>query len=263
MPDHAAARWFLPGAAPLAHQRLVLCFPHAGGDPRTFLGLQPGIGDAAQIVPVVMPGRGHRAGETVPASITDLAGEVAEAIAGAAGSPVYLLGHSLGAVIAFEVARWLRRLPALRHLVASGCPAPSLQPTPQVVRAARLRGQAFAEAVAQLGGLPAQVLADTELAGLLLPPLQAEARLLASYHYQPGTPLPIGVTLVNGTSDPQVDEVSLRPWRRECLHPPACHWVAGGHFYFITKPMALASVLRSLLDADRAAAAPGHHVELI
>lgn len=262
MLDPTAARCFLPGAAPLADQPLVFCFPHAGGDPRTFLGLQPGIGDAAQIVPVVMPGRGHRADEPVPTSITDLADEAAEVIGAAAGRPLYLLGHSLGAVIAFEVARLLSELPALRHLVASGCPAPSLQPTPPVVQAARLEGQAFAEAVARLGGLPQEVVADAELAELLLPPLQAEARLLASYRYQPGTPLPIGLSLVNGTSDPQVDEVSLRPWHRECLYLPACHWAAGGHFYFIARPMALASVLRSLLDADRAAA-PGDHVELI
>lgn len=262
MADHFTADWFLPGSQPFTRPRLVFCFPHAGGDPRAFRSLQPGIGDAAQIVPIAVPGRGHRGGERAPGSLSELAARAAEAIAAVADRPVYLLGHSLGGVVAFEVARRLSALPALRHLVASGCVAPMLQPAAEVVHIAKLEGRAFTEAVARLGALPPEVAADQELAGLLLPPLQEDARMLAGYRYQPAQPLPIGVSLINGVCDPHVDEVSLHPWRRECLHPPACHWADGGHFYFLSKPMALAGVLRSLAGAAGPAPAD-HHVELI
>jgi surfactin synthase thioesterase subunit len=255
--------WFPPDTAESPRERLLFCFPHAGGDPRAFLDWQPGIGNAAAVVAVGMPGRGHLLGQVAPAGIAELADGVAGAIAEAADRPVYLFGHSLGALIAFEVARRLGGLPALRHLVASGCAAPSLVPAPDIVRVAELEGRAFAEAVAFLGGLPPELLADPELSELLLPVLRADARLVAGYRYRPAAPLPIGVSLINGINDPLVDDAALQPWQRECIRPPACHWVAGGHFFFARKPQAVVDVLSALFRADSAAVPADRHVELI
>lgn len=264
MPTQPEAHWFLPGPARSPRERLIFCFPQAGGDPRAFLDWQPGIGTAAEIIPVGMPGRGHRRGEAAPASIAELADGAAEAITAVADRPLYLFGHSLGALIAFEVARRLGDLPALRHLVVSGCAAPSLLPTPHLAAAAKLGGQAFAEAIGFFGGLPPEIIADRELTELLLPAVQADARLFARYRYRPAAPLAVGVSLINGINDPHVDDAALQPWHRECLYPPARYWAAGGHFYFARRPQAVVDVLGSLLRADGAVAAPAqHHVELI
>jgi surfactin synthase thioesterase subunit len=255
-------RWLLPGTARPARSPLIFCFPHAGGDPRDFLSWQPDLGDTAQVVPMAMPGRGHRLGEAAPATITELADSAAAAVAATADRPAYLAGHSLGALLAFEVARRLRDLPALRHLVASGCAAPALQPSPRVVAAAGLDGPDFADAVRDLGGFPPILDAEPELARLVLPALQADARLLAGYRYQAAAPLPFGISLVNGVHDPDIDDDALRPWSRECLRPPACHWAAGGHFYLTGRPRAVIDVISAVLRADGDAGA-AHHVELI
>ena len=236
------SRWFLPGTLGSARERLVFCFPQAGGDPRTFLDWQPTIGDAAGIVPVVMPGRGHRLAEAPPTDVAVLADGAAEAISAVADGPVYLFGHSLGALVAFEVARRLAGVPALRHLVASGCTAPALVPAPHVVRTARLQGQDFVAEVGRYGGLPPEFLADPELGELLLSPLQADAQLFAGYR-----------SVVNGSNDPLVDDVSLQPWQRECRYPVTYHWVAGGsHFYLVRDPRPVLDVLSALLRADGA-----------
>lgn len=243
----------------------IFCFPHAGGESRTFLAWQPALGVDAELVAVGMPGRGHRADEPPPASIAAFADDVAAEIEAAADRPTYLFGHSLGALVAFEAARRLDGNPMLRHLVASGCSAPSLLPTPRVVRTSKLEGREFAAAAAFFGGLPPEVLATEELLDLFLPSVQADFRLVAGYEYRPAPPLSIPVTLVNGTDDPHVTREALRAWDIESVRPPQTHWTVGGHFYFNVDPEPLLGVLRAIVQADGATApaVDDHHIEFI
>ncbi|WP_245601732.1 thioesterase II family protein [Hamadaea tsunoensis] len=262
MPGHPA-RWFHPALDEVPPGPRVFCFPHAGGNPRTFLSWQPllespGDGCTPRIVVVGMPSRGHRAHELPTTSVTDLADGAAEAIARVAGEhPAYLFGHGLGAVVAFETARRLRGVPGVRHLIASGCLAPSSLPSNRTMRTAGLRGREFADAVALSGGLPPEIVAAEQLHDLLLPGLQADFRLAAEYEYRSASPLTIGLTLING-QDSGTDPAALLPWRDETVETPAYHWAPGGHFYFQQRPRAVADLLRTLT-----ASAPAHHVELI
>ncbi|CAL9378241.1 Thioesterase PikA5 [Streptomyces sp. enrichment culture] len=239
------------------------CFPHAGGNPRSFLAWQQELGAAAQIVAVCPPGRAHRFREPAMASVTELADGVAEVIAETEGS-FLLFGHSLGAVLAFEVARRLRGVPGLRHLVASGCSAPSLLPTRRVVETARLEGKAFTEAVGFFGGLPPEVVADEALAELLLPNLRADFRMVAEYEYREDTPLTVPVTLINGVDDPHVKEAGLEHWARDCVGGLDQRWVEGGHFYFQDDPGTVTGILASLVGAvSEDGLDTAGHVELI
>ncbi|MFF2192579.1 thioesterase II family protein [Streptomyces sp. NPDC058157] len=282
-----ASPWFLTSetAAGLDSDAVrVYCFPHAGGNPRTFLGWQPALDGHALVAAVCPPGRAHRFREPAPVSLAALADGAAAAIALAedrpgirarALPPFLLFGHSFGAALAFEVARRLDGVHGFAGLVASGCAAPSLLPTPRVVETARLEGRAFAEAVGFFGGLPPEVVRDEALQELLLPHLKADFRMVAAHRHHPGPPLTVPVTLLNGTDDPHVGPAALDPWSRECATPPERQWTAGGHFYFEDRPDAATSLLSSLAHAAAAAAkvtkpaasgstAPGaEYVELI
>ncbi|MCX5381116.1 thioesterase II family protein [Streptomyces sp. NBC_00091] len=264
-----ASPWFLTSetaAAPAPAAR-VYCFPHAGGNPRTFLGWQPGMDPDAQILAVCPPGRGPRFREPAPASLAELADGSAIAIARATTDdrPFLLFGHSFGAALAFEVARRLDGVRGFAGLVVSGCSAPSLLPTPRVVEAARLEGRAFTEAVGFFGGLPPEVMEDETMQELLLPHLKADFRMVAGYRYRPGAPLAVPVTLLNGTEDPHISAPALEAWSRECAAEPDRHWADGGHFYFEDRPDAVTSVLRPLArDAAAGATRNGdQYVELI
>jgi medium-chain acyl-[acyl-carrier-protein] hydrolase len=250
--------WFVTRRGDTARDAVVFCFPHAGGGTRTFLDWQPALGDDAQIVAVCRPGREHRAAEPAP-TIEEYVQGAADAIRDfdrADGRPIYLFGHSLGALVAFEVTRRLAGLPGLRHLVASGCSAPSLLPSRRVLGISRLQGREFAEAIAFFGGLPPEVVADEELQEVLLPGLVADFRMAVGYRYRPGPPLPVGLSLIVGRDDPHVGPEQIDPWRREVTEPPACHWVDGGHFYFEERAELATGLLRDLVRADQ-------HVELI
>ncbi|HEX6467759.1 MAG TPA: alpha/beta fold hydrolase [Streptosporangiaceae bacterium] len=251
--------WFVTaGAEPPPGAARVFCFPHAGGSPRLFLGWQPALGGDAQVLAVCRPGREHRAHEPAPTieEYIDGAAAAIRAVSASDDRPVYLFGHSLGALVAFEVTRRLAGLPTLRHLVASGCSAPSLLPSQRVRDIAGLEGKAFAEAIVFFGGLPAEVVADDELRELLLPGLIADFHMAVGYRYRPAEPLPVGLSLICGRDDPHVGPAQLEPWRDEVKDAPACHWADGGHFYFERGPEAAIDLLLTLVRAD-------HHVELI
>lgn len=254
----STADWFISrgGAAPGSPR--IFCFPHAGGSPRAFLDWQAHLGEDAEIVAVCRPGREHRAAEPAP-TITELADGAAAAIAAvteADARPFLLFGHSLGALIAFEVCHRLPGGVLPRQFVASGCSAPPLLPSQRVKDIATLTGAEFAEAIGFFGGLAPEVIADPDLRDLLLPGLIADFRMAVGYRYQRRPRLAVPATVVVGREDPHVKTAQAGPWEEEFTWPPDRHWVAGGHFYFDPDPGAVTGILRELVAADQ-------HVELI
>jgi medium-chain acyl-[acyl-carrier-protein] hydrolase len=256
----AASDWFLGRGGPAGPGiPRIFCFPHAGGSPRAFLDWQAGLDGVAEIQAVCRPGREHRSAEPAPTigELIDGATAAITEVTEADGRPGYLFGHSLGALVAFEVCRRLAGTAAQpQHFVASGCSAPPLLPSARVREIATLTGQEFAEAVGFFGGLPAEVIADEDMRDLLLPGVIADFRMAVGYRYRSGPPLAVPATLVVGRDDPHVKLAQVERWREEFSWPPECHWVDGGHFYFEPRPDAIVAILRDLVQADQ-------HVELI
>jgi surfactin synthase thioesterase subunit len=253
-----AADWFVSRGETSPWVVRLFCFPYAGGNPRNFLDWQTALEGEAEVLGVCAPGRWHRAGEPVP-TFDELAEGAAAAIASLAGQdarPVYLFGHSLGALVAFEAARHLRELPVLRHLVVSGMPWPSIVPTKRVLELGALEGKEFAAALAQFGGLPPELVHDDELLELLLPGVIADFRMAVHYRYRPAPPLSIDVTVVNGREDAEVGPAEVEGWRRECRNEPTIRWSDGDHFYFEEHPGFATDLLLEIIRADQ-------HVELI
>ncbi len=252
------ADWFISSGTAAPWSMRIFCFPHAGGSPRAFLDWQAELGEDAEIVAVCRPGREHRAAEPAPTieEFIDGATAAITEITEADGRSCYLFGHSLGALVAFEVCRRLSGLAAPRRFIASGLSAPSLLPSQRVRDIAKLSGAAFAEAIGFFGGLPAEVIADEEVRDLLLPGVIADFHLAVGYRYTPGPRLGVPAVLVVGRDDPHVGAAEIEPWNDEFTWPPERYLVDGGHFYFEPQPTALLDILASLVRADQ-------HVELI
>lgn len=214
--------------SPWPELRLV-CFPHAGGSASAFRTWPAGLPQAVELWSAELPGRGARAGEAPVADRERIVTEIADGLPD--GVPLALFGHSLGAVLAYETARELRRrgLPVPRLLVASAREAPHLPHPGEPVHA--LGDEAFLAAVQRLGGTPAEVLAEPDLVELALPALRADFRISETYAFRREAPLDVPILAIGGVDDPDVTPADLEAWEEHTTAGCRTTLFAGGHFF--------------------------------
>ncbi|WP_331727798.1 alpha/beta fold hydrolase (plasmid) [Streptomyces coelicoflavus] len=234
------SRWLTGRPPTQPPRRHLYCFPHSGGLPGEFVRWRIQL-TGTQVYGICPPGRGSRAGEP---AIADLGTLVRELLEETEFVPPYdLFGHSLGALIAYEVARELfaRGRPLPERLIVSAFPAPHL-PRPVTGLADTPDEELVASLNERYGGIPAYLAADTELMALLLPVFRADFALLDGYSHRPGESLPVPMEVVGGDTD-EVTADQLKQWERHSTSTVRVHRFAGGHFYFREEPAPLLTVL--------------------
>jgi surfactin synthase thioesterase subunit len=220
--------WRRPVPRPGAGLRL-LCFPPAGAGASTFRawgGLLPQV----EVLAVQYPGRQDRFAEPCPERMPALADAIAAAVAADLPGPVAFFGHSMGAVVAYEVARRLAAVgvPEPRHLVVSAHPAPTRE---RSSRPAADTDEAVLDYLRMLGGANAALLDDPDLRELTMPMVRADLRLIGAYRYAPGPPLACPVTAVVGAADSTCGAVDVVDWAARTTGPFDLAVLPGGHFY--------------------------------
>ncbi|MFI7670158.1 thioesterase II family protein [Nocardia sp. NPDC049526] len=233
---------------PQAPIRLV-CFAHAGGSPAAFRNWPAALAPDAEVWTVTLPGRAGRVREPFATDWPPLVEEIAEVLAGQVSAPLVLFGHSLGALLAFEVARALTRngTPP-RHLVASGRVAPTRTIVPPAVPG---DDRDLVELLdVHYGGVPDQVRALPELLAHFLPIARADLELLRGYRYRPAAPLPCPIASWIGESDPDAAPERLRPWAFETTARFTERTFPGGHFYLRDHEQSVLDAVADLLDED-------------
>ncbi|GIF15025.1 thioesterase II family protein [Actinoplanes teichomyceticus] len=223
----------------------LVCLPHAGGSAPFFHPLAGALAPAAEVLAVQYPGRQERRSEPLIDSIDELAGHVTEELLTRTGRPVVLFGHSLGGLLAFEVARLLG---AKGHppagLIVSGRRAPHL------IRAGDrhlLADRDLLRHIATLGGTDPRVLADEELIRMALTVLRADYRAVETHRHEPGPPLGCPVTVLTGRDDPEVTAEDAQAWRRHTTADFEVITFPGGHFYLVEQQQAVIRVLSQRL----------------
>lgn len=235
--------------APEAPLRLVY-FPHAGGAANSGFQLSAALPPVAEVISVQYPGRHDRFGEPHLDSLTALADEITPWLDALDDKPMAFFGHSMGSVLAFEIARRLQAEAededaAPTHLFVSGRRAPT------IVREERVHLMDDAGLVADLRvlqGTDDSVFDDPEVMRLVLPAVRADYRAIETYVYEPGPPLACPVTAVIGDSDPRVDRAEAEPWRQQTTGEFRLEVFPGGHFYLGEGALGVADLLRDGLS---------------
>jgi medium-chain acyl-[acyl-carrier-protein] hydrolase len=222
-----AVSWF-PGIDGATSPRLFW-FPHAGGGTNVVV---PGA------VAVRLPGREARMAEAPFERMAPLVDALANAIEGYLDQPFAFFGHSMGAVVAFELARELRRRgrPLPSRLIASAARAPQFRRN-HVPQPAPPDGQLLRELK-----IPA------ELERAVLPSLRADTALYRNYIYSEDAPFDFPIRAYGGLDDANIRREHLEGWREQTAGTFAVRTFRGGHFYMQES----AVEFRAALEADLA-----------
>ncbi|HMC62928.1 MAG TPA: thioesterase domain-containing protein, partial [Candidatus Solibacter sp.] len=239
-----AAAWF-PGAA--EHEGLRLFwFPHAGGGTGQLSG-------HPQVCPVRLPGRESRLAEAPFERMVPLVEALANAIEPYLvepylARPFAFFGHSMGAVVAFELARLLRRRhqPLPKMLIASSARAPQYRRN-YVPPATPGDEQLLAE-LRRLRGIPNELLDDPAVMRSVLPALRADSGLYRNYVYAEDEPLACPVRAYGGAGDENVLREHLAAWAQQTSGSFALRLFPGGHFYWNADRAALEQALAEDLE---------------
>lgn len=229
---------------------ILFYFPFAGGNAAANLSWQAMLGPALELQVALLPGRGTRLFEAPLYDLDELVTQLTRAVIDQADRRFAFFGHSLGALVAFEVARTLRRQG--RHGPASLWVSGAEGPQTRVVKR-RLRDLPEAELIEALHeyqGTPVELLSDREMMRLLLPGLRADFSLNECYSYRPEAPLDLPIHLLYGDRDPYVEPERTAGWARETTRPLCRHRYPGDHFFINAHQADITALLAAELGND-------------
>jgi surfactin synthase thioesterase subunit len=228
----------------------LVCFAHAGGGPGAYRKWPAALAPDIEVWTVTLPGRASRSDEVLPESWLELIEELADALdSHADGDLPALLGHSLGGVVAYEVARRLEhrggRSP--RHLFVSGCRAPH-----RLDGGWRLPdddGRLVSEVDQRFGAVPSAVRGEGELLARFVPILRADLELASTYEWRPGQKVRCPVTAMAGVEDKTGPPREMRHWREHTDGDFRLATFRGSHFFIHSELRSVTRVIRRALVA--------------
>lgn len=241
-------RWFPQSQRQSAPALQLYCFPFAGGSASTYQRWAQSLPKYVDVLPVELPGRGMRFKEPAITSLSELIGEIAQPLSERLSGPFAFFGHSMGALISFELTRHLRRKFGLSpaHLFVSARPGPGLRETRAPTY--NLPEAEFVEEIRRLNGTPPEVIENPGLMRLLIPTLRADFQVNQTYQYERGAPLSCPITVFGGLGDDDVPKESLFVWREETSDEFKLRMLPGDHFFLRTSELLLLRLLSGALS---------------
>ncbi len=244
--DSAALRSRQMAAIPL------ICLPFAGAGPSFFKDWCP-LTKSLDIVAPLFPGREKRFLEEpyrdVVQAIDGIYREVLELIG--KRDSVLIFGHSLGAVLAHELAHRFtaKREVRVEQLVVSGSPGPW---SPRRRRATGLDDQGFLDQVREFAGYDHPALNDPDMREMLLPLLRADVEMHENYDPPEGRVFNVPITSVRGTHDELVSAEEAAQWQSATTEPLQLKEIPGGHMYLTNQAEKLLRLIEGFVATPEA-----------
>lgn len=226
----------------------LFCFPHAGGGASLFKRWPRFLSEDIELFALQLPGRESRFGDPLMTEINRTMTTLHDDFPFDSEVPFVFLGHSMGALLAFELCRELRRTKGVQpfHFIASGATAP--QCCQKKRKISKLSDADFLEKIKSYGGIEDCLLRDQELMSLLLPMLRADFSIFESYDYTDGRPFSFEMTTITGTEDATCEFEDVLKWDKHIEGTVRHVKVPGGHFFIKESPMQVLEIVNQLCD---------------
>ncbi len=224
----------------------LFCFSYAGGGASVFRQWQATLPDQIEVCPVQLPGRENRISEPLITNLDELVDIASVELASYFDSPFAFYGHSIGARIAFELARNVHRKLGVRPccLIVSGSRAPHI-PEPNPLH--HLPDNEFMNELRRFSGTPEAVLQSKELMEMFLPILRADFSVDETYVYSEALPLDCPIFVFGGTDDAEAKIEELKAWADHTSNAFSLEMISGGHFFLQTERNLLLQSIRGIL----------------
>jgi medium-chain acyl-[acyl-carrier-protein] hydrolase len=226
--------WLMPLRRGAGGASGLICFPYGGGSAAVFHGWGERLPAGVELHGVQLPGRTTRVFEPAYTSLPPLVDALVQALGPALRRPTVLFGHSMGALLAFELARELRRrgAPGPVALILSGCPAAHL---PIGSRVHDLPEPELLARLVRLGGTPPELLQDRELLDLVLPAVRADFAVAETYRHSAEPPLDVPIAAFAGRHDEHAAVDDVDAWREHTSAGFTLDVLPGEHFFIHTE----------------------------
>jgi surfactin synthase thioesterase subunit len=231
--------------APAARTQLV-CFPHAGGSASYFHPVSKALSPAVDVLAVQYPGRQDRRHEPMIDSVPALASAALAELRPWLDRPTAMFGHSMGAVVAFEIARQLEAEGMeVVGLFLSGRRAPihRRQPTVHLLDDAGIVAE-----LRTMEGTFGGMLDDPEVIRMIMPSVRNDYRAIETYVYVSGPSLRCPIQVFTGDNDPYGTVDEARDWAGHTDGAFSMKVYPGGHFYLNTHAADVIGRIRQQLD---------------
>lgn len=237
--------WFVHANIHSSAKLRLFCFPYAGGGASIYRDWQKLFPMEIEVCAVQLPGRESRGLEAPIHSLDKLVHAIVDEIQPLLNLPFVFFGHSMGALLAFETARQLKRknkrVPD--HLFVSGRSAPQLAHRNRKLHL--LPDNELKNELRLLNGTPDAVLQNNELMDLLLPRLRADFEVCETYMYMADEPMDCPITAFGGTDDFEVSLESLAAWKEQTRYDSDLQIFKGDHFFLHSEQEVLAQSVHS------------------
>jgi medium-chain acyl-[acyl-carrier-protein] hydrolase len=239
--------WFVRRGSDEPALRLF-CFSYAGGGSAVFRSWNDHLPELVEVCAVQLPGRESRAAEHPYRRLSPLVDDLFKAIEPLLDKPFAFFGHSMGALVAFELARRLRRAgaPQPERLFLAAFRAPQL-PSPNI-RIYHLPDEVL-KTVLRKEGTPPEVLENEELMRALLPTLRDDFELCDTYEFAAEPPLPVPMSVFGGQQDVRVGRADLEQWKEQAGAEFSLTMLPGSHFFVHSAQDLLLAQLSAELEA--------------
>lgn len=238
--------------AAVANPRMrLICLPYAGAGTAVYRSWRLPAELDVEVWTVRLAGRETRRAESPQTRLEPVVRELADGLADLLDLPFAIFGHSMGALLAFELTRSLRRrrgrMPC--HLFLSAHRAAHLPSSRRPVSVEPV--EAFLNRLRVMSGPGSSAVDDPELLLHLAPVIRADFALCESYSYRPEPPLDVPATCFCAVDDPEVDVAEVEAWRRQFTRPGRLYMYPGGHLFIRAESVDILS--RMALELSRQA----------
>ncbi len=225
--------WIMTDSIHHQNKLSLICLHHAGGDAHIFKPWLDFLPSWIRVVTINLPGRGVLFAENPYTDLNQLIPDLASRIQPWMNDNYAIFGHSLGALLGFEIARRSNEYnySQPKHLFLAGREGPRL---PRDEMNHLLPDEEFVQVLRDKEGTPQEILDNNELMQLLLPTIRADFQVAETYQYQPKKALHCPITVFAGLEEEPSDE-DFAAWKDETSKTATLKRLPGGHFFVYTE----------------------------